>query len=112
MIEHAADPRLNDAALVKWSVSIKAEADRLMEREEIVELADAVAIYSGIATGMGQATYGAQIVVEAINRDEAIARGSRIFKEAVAAAGLPDFPIVFTEAITEEEDADWDGVDG
>ena len=111
MIEHAADHRLNDAALVKWSVSIKAEADRLMEREEIVELADAVAIYSGIATGMDQPTYGAQIIVEAISREEAISRGPRIFREAAATAGLPDFPIVHTEAITEEEDADFDGVD-
>jgi hypothetical protein len=112
LIEHAADPRLDDAALVKWSVGIKAEGDRVMEREEIVELADAVAVHSGIATGMGQTTYGAQIIVEAVSRDEAIARGTRVFKEAVAAAGLPEFPIVFTEAITEEEDADWDGVDG
>jgi hypothetical protein len=112
LIEHAADHRLHDAALVKWSVGIKAEGDRVMEREEIVELADAVSIHCGIATGMGQTTYGAQIIVEAVSREEAISRGTRIFREAAATAGLPDFPIIFTEAITEEEDADFDGDDG
>lgn len=110
MIEHA--PRLNDAALVKWSVGIKTEGDRICEREEIVELADAVAIYSGIATGMGQPGYGIQIIVDAIDRDEAIARGTRILQDAAKTAGLPEFPIVFAEAITEEEDANFDGDDG
>jgi hypothetical protein len=112
LIEHAADHRLHDAALIKWSVGIKVDSDRLMEREEIVELADAVAIYSGIATGMGQMTYGAQIIVEAVSREEAISRGTRIFREAAATAGLPDFPIVHSEAVSEEEDADFDGDDG
>jgi hypothetical protein len=110
LIEHA--PRLNDAALVKWSVGIKTEGDRICEREEIVELADAVAIYSGIATGMGQPGYGVQIVVEATDRDEALARGTRILHDAAKAAGLPDFPIVYAEAISEEEDAEFDGDDG
>lgn len=111
MIDYSADQTFGDPALIPWSVSIRTEGDRLMEREEIVELADVVAIYNGIATGMGQPGYGAQIIVEAVNRDEAISRGTRIFKEAAATAGLPEFPIVHAEAITEEEDAEFDGTD-
>ncbi len=36
---------------VRWSVGIEAEGDRVLTREQVVELADAVAASSGIATG-------------------------------------------------------------
>ena len=38
---------------MRWSVGIVADADRVLSREEIVELADAVAASAGIATGIG-----------------------------------------------------------
>ena len=38
---------------MRWSVGIEAEGDRVLSREEVVELADAVAANSGIATGIG-----------------------------------------------------------
>ena len=38
---------------MQWSVSIVAEGDREVSREEIVELADAVAVFGGIASGIG-----------------------------------------------------------
>ena len=57
---------------MRWSVSVVAEGDRVMSREEIVELADAVAASSGIASGIGTTSYGAQLVVEADDRDEAV----------------------------------------
>ena len=38
---------------MKFSVSIFAEGDREITLEEVVELADAVAIHSGLATGAG-----------------------------------------------------------
>ena len=94
--------------MTKWSIGIKTEGDRLIEREEIVELADAVAIYSGIATGIETMGYGAQIVVEAPDRAKAIEMGTEIFEKAAAMAGLPTFPIVHTEAISEDEDEEYE----
>jgi hypothetical protein len=89
---------------VRWSVGIEAEGDRVLSREEVVELADAVAVNGGIATGIGTKRYGAQLIVEADSRDEAIAKASGEFTRAAAKAGLPDAPVVRTEAISEEED--------
>ena len=93
---------------IKWSVGIKTEGDRLIERDEVVELADAVSTYSGIATGMDSMGYGAQIVVVADTREDAIRLGTEIFEKAAATAGLPYFPITHTEATSEEEDEEWD----
>lgn len=89
---------------MRWSVGIEAEADRALSREEVVELADAVAPYDGIATGIGTSRYGAQIVVNAASREEAIETATRQFTGAAARAGLPDGPIVRAEAIGEDED--------
>jgi hypothetical protein len=91
---------------VKWSVGIEAEGDRVLKREEIVELADAVAASSGIATGIGTNRYGAQLVVQAGDRDEAIQKATAEFGQAVARAGLPAYPVVRVEAISEDEDED------
>lgn len=90
---------------VRWSVSVKAEGDRELSVDEIVELADAVAPSQGIASGMGTLGYGAQIVVTAPDRDAAIVRGREVFGDAVTTAGLPIFPIVAVEVTSEEEDA-------
>jgi len=89
---------------VRWSVGIEAEGERILTREQVVELADAVAGSKGIATGIGTSKYGAQLVVEADSRDEAIARATETFLAAAAAAGLPPAPVVRTEAISEAED--------
>ena len=90
--------------LIRWSVGIVAEGDRIMKLEEVVELADAVAPISGIATGIGTNRYGAQVVVLAGDRDEAIKKGKAHFVDAVQKAGLPVFPIVRVDAVSEEED--------
>jgi hypothetical protein len=89
---------------VKWSVGIEAQSDRVLSREEIVELADAVAASDGVATGIGTSRYGAQLVVDAQTRDEAIAMATRAFEQAAATAGLPAAPVVRTEALSEAED--------
>jgi hypothetical protein len=89
---------------VKWSVGIEAEGDRVLTREQIVELADAVAASSGIATGIGTRRYGAQLVVEAGSREQAIEVATGQFTAAAAQAGLPPAPIVRAEAISEAED--------
>jgi hypothetical protein len=99
---------------VRWSVGIEAEGDRVFTREEIVELADAVAAHSGVATGIGTSRYGAQLLVVAGSRDEAIEAATGFFLAAAHAAGLPPAPVVRTEAISEEEEAlaeDADAVD-
>ena len=91
---------------MKWSVGVEAEGDRVLTREEIVELADAVAASDGIATGIGTRRFGAQLVVQAPGRDEAIAEATRLFQQAAATAGLPPAPVVRAEAISEDEDAE------
>jgi len=90
---------------VRWSVGIEAEGGRVLTREQVVELADAVAASGGIATGIGTSRYGAQLIVEAASREEAIAQATEEFKRAAVKAGLPAAPVVRTEAISEEEDA-------
>jgi hypothetical protein len=94
---------------VKWSVGIETEGDRMLSREEVVELADAVAPSSGIATGIGTNRYGAQLLVEADTRDDAIVKAKTEFNHAVVKAGLPVYPIVRVEAVGEDEDEDAGG---
>jgi hypothetical protein len=89
---------------MRWSVGLEAEGDRVLSREEVVELADAVAACNGIATGIGTTRYGAQLVVDALTRDEAIGRATEEFVRAAAAAGLPAAPVVRAEAVSEDED--------
>ena len=90
--------------MTRWSVGIEAEGDRVLSREQVVELADAVAASSGIATGIGSQRYGAQLVVDAASREEAIAKGKEEFARAAATAGLPAAPVVRAEAISEDEE--------
>ncbi len=90
---------------MRWSVGIEAEGDRVLTREEVVELADAVAATDGIATGIGTNRYGAQLVVEAASRDEAIEKATEEFWRAVRKARLRPAPIVRAEAVSEDEDA-------
>jgi len=85
-------------------VGIQAQSDRVLSREDVVELADAVARYDGIATGIGTDRYGAQLVVDADSREDAIERATSQFAQAVVQAGLPGGPIVRAEAISEDED--------
>jgi hypothetical protein len=87
---------------------VAADGDREMTREEIVELADAVAATSGIASGIGTASYGAQLVVEAASLEEAVERGTVEFVQAAARAGLPPWPITRAEATSEIDDLDED----
>ena len=91
---------------MRWSVGIEAQGMRVFGREEIVELADAVAASDGIATGIGSDRYGARLLVEAGSRDEAIEAATGIFKAAARTAGLPEAPVVRAEAISEDEEED------
>jgi hypothetical protein len=90
---------------VRWSVGIEAEGDRVFTREEIVELADAVAASSGVAAGIGTNRYGAQLLVTADSREDAIAAATAVFTAAARTAGLPAAPVVRCEAVSEAEEA-------
>jgi hypothetical protein len=85
-------------------VTLEAEGDRVMTREGIVELADAVASHSGIASGIGTTRYGAQLSVEADSREEAVQRASADFVRAAERAGLPSWPIADVGVIGEDDD--------
>ena len=89
---------------MRWSVGIEAEGDSVLTREQVVELADAVAATGGIATGIGTSRYGVQLIVEADSREEAIEKATEEFWRAVRKAGLKPAPVVRTEAISEDED--------
>jgi len=90
---------------VRWSVGVEAQGDRVLTREDVVELADAIAASAGIATGIGTSRYGAQLIVQARTREEAIEKAAAVLAKAAAAAGLPGGPVVRAEAVSEEEDA-------
>jgi hypothetical protein len=99
---------------VRWSVGIEAQGDRVLTTSDVVELADAVAGSEGIATGIGTTRYGAQLVVSADSRAEAIGKATEVFVAAARTAGLPEAPIVAAVAISEadEEAGALDGLDG
>ena len=89
---------------MRWSVGIEAEAGAVLTREQVVELADAGAGSGGVASGIGTSRYGAQLIVQADNREEAVAKATEQFTAAAARAGLPRGPVVRTEAVSEDED--------
>ena len=83
-----------------------ADGDRELSREEVVELADAVAVWSGVATGIGTSSYGAQLLIEAPEPEVAEQRARDAFAEAARTAGLPPWPISSVTMIGENEDMD------
>ena len=87
-----------------WSVSLQAEGDRIVEHDEIVALADAVAPMGGIASGIGTMAYGAQIEIDAGSADEAVDLAAPAFEMAAAQAELPPWPVTRAEVIGEDED--------
>jgi hypothetical protein len=93
---------------VRWSVGVEAEAGQVLTREQVVELADAIAASGGVASGIGTSRYGARLIVQADGREEAVARATEEFTAAAAKAGLPLGPVVRTEAVSENENTDED----
>lgn len=83
----------------------------MIELEEVVELADAVAASNGIASGMGTYGYGVQVVVEADNGDCAVELAMAVLAGAVEKSGLPSWPVVSVETIAEDEDMFYDMVE-
>ena len=89
---------------MRWSVTVVAEGDRVLTREEVVELADAVALHQGIASGIGTTTYGAQLVIEAATEEAAVEAAVATLEEAARRAGLPEWPVSRAEVIGEDDD--------
>ena len=87
-----------------WSVTVEADGDRPLTREEIVALADAVARHDGVASGIGATTYGVRILVEAPTRDAAAERAKELFAEAVTEAGLPKWPVSEVLPMSEQDE--------
>jgi hypothetical protein len=85
-------------------VSIVAEGDREVSHDEVVALADAVAGWGGIATGLGSMHYGAQVIVDADDRASAVERATDVFVRAAEQAGLPPWPVTEAAAISEADD--------
>lgn len=89
---------------MRWSISLRADGERPLEREEIVELADAVAEWEGIASGIGTFSYSAQIVIEAPDPDTAVDLAIEVFTDAAERAGLPPWPVAWAESVSEESE--------
>ena len=89
---------------MRWRISLRADGDRVLEREEVVELADAVAPWEGIASGIGTMSYSAQIVIEAPGSDEAVDLAIGVFTEAAVRAGLPPWPVAWAESVADESE--------
>lgn len=89
---------------MRWSISLRADGDRVLDREAIVDFADAIATSSGIASGIGTKSYSAQIVVDAPDSDTAVDEAIQVFTSAAETAGLPPWPVAWAESVSEEDD--------
>jgi hypothetical protein len=90
--------------LTEWSVGIEVAGDEMMTLEGIGDLADAVASTGGIASGIGQTCYGVKVLVQADDREQAIAKATEILRTAARTADLPEWPVSRVEAVSEDED--------
>ena len=89
---------------MKYSVSLVSEGDRVITLDEIVELADIVAPYEGIASGVGTMSYGVQIMVDAENSADAVDEGRKLFEAAIQRTSLPFWPVTNAHAMSEDDD--------
>ena len=91
---------------VQWSVGIEVagdEGDEVMTLDRIGDLADAVAPNGGIASGIGQPSYGVKVLVEAESRESAVAKATEILRTAARSTSLPEWPVSRVEAVSEDE---------
>jgi hypothetical protein len=98
---------IDEPAAVQWSVGIEVaggDGAEVMTLERIGDLADAVASDGGIASGIGQPSYGVKVLVEAESRESAVARATEILRTAARVASLPEWPVSRVEVVSEEEE--------
>ena len=87
-----------------------ASGDRVISLAEVMELANMIAKFNGIANGAGSTTYGAQIIVRADSAEQAKEIALAKFGQAVRQAKLPVWPILSVEISGKESSAVEDGV--
>jgi len=87
--------------MTQWSVGMEATGDVIMKHEQILDLADNITQYSGIASGINAPCYGVKLLVDADTREEAISKATGYFREAARNAGLPMWPVTTIEAASE-----------
>ena len=87
-----------------WSVDLVAGgAEPLADADDaLVDLAEALEEHSA-AVSSGPDRYGARLSVQASSAAKAIEAATRLFLGAARAAGLPAWPVVRAEAMTEAE---------
>ena len=95
---------MEGTAVMQWSIGIEVAGDEVMTLDRIGDLAEAVAPAGGIASGIGQACYGVKVLVEAEDRDGAVAKATEILRAAARAAALPEWPVSRVEAVSEAEE--------
>jgi hypothetical protein len=98
---------MNETATMRWSVGIEVAGDEdgeVMTIDRIGDLADAVASEGGIAAGIGRPCYGVKVLVEAEDRDQAVAKATEILRAAARRAALPGWPVSRVEAVSEAEE--------
>jgi hypothetical protein len=98
---------IDEPAAVQWSVGIEVaggDGAEMMTLDRIGDLADAVASDGGIASGIGQPSYGVKVLVEAESRESAVARATEILRVAARVASLPEWPVSRVEVASEEEE--------
>ncbi|HET7486535.1 MAG TPA: hypothetical protein VFJ85_01305 [Acidimicrobiales bacterium] len=88
-----------------WSVSLSAAGggpalDEVDER--LVDLAEALEEHAGVVSSQ-PLRYGARLSVQAPSAGKAVETASRRFREAAGRVGLPSWPVVSAEAVTEAE---------
>jgi hypothetical protein len=96
---------MEGTAVMQWSVGIEVSGDEVMTLDRIGDLAEAVAASGGIASGIGQSCYGVKVLVEATDRESAVAKATEILRTAARVAALPEWPVSRVEAVTEEEES-------
>ena len=97
---------MEDIGVVQWSVGIEVaggDGAEVMTLDRIGELADAVAAAGGIASGIGQPCYGVKVLVEAGDRETAVAKATDILRAAARSAALPEWPVSRVEAVSEDD---------
>lgn len=95
--------------MTEWSVAIEAAAgadagDETVEVDDLWRLVDALTGH-GPAVGGGGNRYDVQFSVDAADIGAAMTKALRLWRRAVAAAGLPTWPIVRSELLTATEQA-------
>lgn len=97
--------------MIEWSVLVEAShagSDELVDETldwddgRLDEFMDLLDDHGGVVSG-GDGAYSGRLTVEADNAAHATITATEVFQEMAAKAGLPDWGITRTEAVTHEE---------